>query len=224
MSVSLTRGIVCWALVVAVPSSLLGQNPSAILHTQGGVWVNGYEARDSSAIFPGDLLETKPGFSASLDLEGSTVLIQPESVAKLQESMLVLDHGSVSVGTSKSLKVRVRCLTAVPVSTDWTQYDVTDVNGTIQIAARKNEVSVERELSYRKPSPQTAASHEGTIHEGEQHSYSESEVCGTPARPTGAGVPLNSKWIIAGAAGGIGILICAIVCRTGSTPISPDSP
>ena len=64
--------------------------------------------------------------SATLSLDGSTVLIQPESVAKLQDDLLVLDHGSVSVGTSKSFKVRVNCLTVVPVLNEWTQYEVTD--------------------------------------------------------------------------------------------------
>lgn len=224
MSVSVTRGIVGWALVVAVPLSLLGQTPSAILHTQGGVWVNGYEARDSSAIFPGDLLETKPGFSASLNLEGSKVLVQPESVAKLQDNMLVLDHGGVSVTTSRSFKVRVNCLTVVPVSDEWTQYDVANLNGTIQVAARKSDVYVEREMNHRKPAPETAApSREGTVHEGEQRSYDESEMCGAPPRPTGAGPALNSKWIIAGAAG-IGILVCVLACRPGPGPVSPDSP
>jgi len=45
-------------------------------------------------------------FSANLALDGSTVLIQAESVAKFQGDLLVLDHGSVSVGTSKTFKVR----------------------------------------------------------------------------------------------------------------------
>jgi ribosomal 50S subunit-recycling heat shock protein len=211
-------------LVVAIPLSLLGQTPSAILHTQGGVWVNGYEARDSSAVFTGDLVETKPGFSASLSLEGSTVLIQPESVAKLQDNMLVLDHGGVSVTTSRSYKVRVNCLTVVPVSNDWTQYDVADVNATAQVAARKGDVYVERETDHRKPAPETAApSREGTVHEGEQRSYDESELCGAPPRPTGAGPALNSKWIIAGAAG-IGILVCVFACRPGPGPISASKP
>jgi hypothetical protein len=223
MSISLTRGVV-WALVVAVPTSLLGQTPTAILHTQGGVWVNGYEAKDSSAIFTGDLVETKPEFSASLSLEGSTVLIQPESVAKLQENMLVLDYGSVSVGTSKSFKVQVKCITVAPVSSDWTQYDVTDVNGTIRVAARKSDVYVQRETSLRKPSPETGASHEGLVREGEQRSYEESQVCGTPARPAGAGPVLNSKWIVAGAGIGIVVLICVIACGGGGPPISPKSP
>jgi hypothetical protein len=186
--------------------------------------VNGYEAQDSSAIFAGDVIETKPGFSASLSLEGSTVLIQPESVGKLQENMLVLDHGGVSVTTSKSFKVRVHCLTVVPVSTEWTQYDVTDFNGTIQVAARKNDVYVEREMDHRKASPETAASREGIVHEGQQRSYGESEVCGAPPRPTETGPALNSKWMIAGATAGIGILICVIVCRSSPRPISPDSP
>jgi len=224
MSVSVTRGIVGWALVVAVPLSLLGQTPSAILHTQGGVWVNGYEARDASAVFAGDLLETKPGFFASLSLEGSTVLLQAESVAKLQDNMLVLDHGGVSVTTSRSFKVRVNCLTVVPVSNDWTQYDVADLNGTVQVAARKSDVYVEREMNHRKPSPETAGpSREGTVHEGEQRSYDESEMCGAPPRPAGAGSALNSKWVAAGA-GGIGLLICVIVCRPGPGPMSPASP
>jgi len=225
MSVSVTRSIVVWALVVAVPPSLLGQTPSAILHSQGGVWVNGYEARDSSAVFTGDLLETKPGFSASLTLEGSTVLLQPESVAKLQENMLVLDHGSVSVTTSKSFKVRVDCLTVVPTSDAWTQYDVTDVNRIVQVVARKNDVYVQREAAVRGPSPETAASQEGTVHEGEQHNYDESELCGAPGRPSGAGPALNSKWIIAGGgAAGVGILLCVLLCGGSKTPISPANP
>ena len=217
------RSGMAWVLVVTVPMSLLAQTPSAILHTQGGVWANGYEARDSSAIFTGDLLETKPGFSASLSLEGSTVLIQAESVAKLQEDGLVLDHGSVSVGTSKSFKVRVNCMTVVPVSNEWTQYEVTDLNGTVQVAARKNDVYVEREMNHGKRSPETEASHEGTVHEGEQRSYVESEVCGAPSGPTAAGPALNSKWIIAGAAAGVGVLIWVIV-HGGQTPISVSAP
>jgi len=178
MRVSILRCFLCWALLLIVPRSLLGQilpgqsgqsqTGAAILHTQGGVWVNGYEARDSSAVFPGDLLETRAGSSANLSLDGSTVLIQPESVTKLQTNLLELDHGSVFVGTSKSFKVRVNCITVVPVLNEWTQYEVTDLNGNIQVAARKDDVNVEREIDRKKPSPETEASHGSTVHESEQ--------------------------------------------------------
>src|ERR1051326_1661807 len=78
MSVSKLRCFLCWAMIAVIPASLLGQSaqtpsektqtdraetPVAIIHTQGGVSVNGYEATDSSALFAGDLMETKPGFS-----------------------------------------------------------------------------------------------------------------------------------------------------------------
>ena len=186
--------------------------------------MNGYEARDSSAIFAGDLLETKVGFSANLSLEGTTILIQEESVAKLQDDVLVLDHGSVAVGTSKSFKVRVKCITVVPVLNDWTQYEVTDINGTVKVAARKNDVRVEPGSSHEKTSPETESSHDGTVHEGEQRNYKESEACGAPAQPTGAGSSINPKWIGVGAAGA-GLLIWILVHGGGgSTPISASQP
>lgn len=202
-----------------------GQTGAAVLRTQGGVWVNGYEAQDYSAVFPGDLLETKVGSPASLNMDGSTVLIQPESVAKLQNNLLELDHGSVSVGTSKSFKVRVNCITVVPVLNAWTQYDVTNLNRTIQVAARKNDVNVEREMDHRTPSPQTEASRGSTVHEAEQKGFDESEICGPPARPAGAGTSVNPKWIAVGAAG-VGVLVCVLLCRgTPTKPsISPSAP
>ena len=225
MRVSILRSLLCWAMVAIVPVTLLGQTPSAVLHTQGGVWVNGFEARDSSAIFSGDLLETKPGFSATLNLDGSSVLIQAESVAKFQGDLLVLDHGSVAVGTSKKFKVRVNCLTVVPVVDEWTQYEVTDVNRTVEVAAHKLDVNVEREMSKQKPAEQGQPPQEGSVHEGEQKNYDESAVCGAPLAPKESGAGLNPKWIAAGGAAAAGIIICAILCLGGGKhPVSPDAP
>ena len=219
-------------MLVIVPVSLLGQNPpnqtgAAILHTQGGVWVNGYEARDSSAVFPGDLLETKPDSSASLSLDGSTVLIQPESVAKLQTNLLELDHGSVSVGTSKGFKVRVNCLTVVPALTEWTQYEVNNLNGNVQVAARKDDVNVDRGVNLQKASEQAESGHGSIVHETEQKSFDLTAICGAPPQPTGAGTGLNPKWIAIGSAGAGGILLCVLLCSGssgGKPPVSSWKP
>jgi hypothetical protein len=204
-----------------------GGAAAAILHTQGGVWVNGYEAKDSSAVFAGDLVETKPGSPANLTLDGATILIQPESVARLQPNLLELDHGGVSVGTSKSFKVKVHCITVTPVVNEWTQYEVSNVNGNVQVAARKNDVNVEREMDRKKPLPTTAteASQGATVHEGEQKSFDLSQLCGAPAPIKGAGTGLNPKWIAYGA-GGTGILLCVLLCHgsSGSTPVSQSVP
>ena len=196
----------------------------AILHTQGGVWVNGYEAHDSSAVFPGDILETKSGASANLSLDGSTVLIAPESVSKFQGDLLELDHGGVSVATSKGFKVRVNCILVVPVLNDWTQYIVTDVNGTVQVAARKLDVNVDHERGHGKDVPEAQPSQQrSSVHEGEQKSYDESEVCGAAAFIF-VMYGISLKWIAVGVAG-VGILIWFLIHGGGSKPqASPAVP
>jgi hypothetical protein len=227
MRVPIVRSCLCWAISAILPLSLMGQalpeKPGgAILHTQGGGWVNGYEAHDSSAVFPGDVIETKPDSSANLSLDGSTVLIAPESVSKFQADLLELDHGGVSVVTSKSFKVRVNCILVIPVLNEWTQYVVTDVNRTVQVAARKLDVNVEHERGHGKEAPEPQPSQQrASVHEGEQKSYDESEVCGPAARPASALAGISPKWIAAGAAGA-GILIWLLI--HGGNPKTPASP
>ena len=220
MSVSFRRGLVAWVLAVILPASLLGQTPSAILHTQGGVWVNGYEAKDAAAIFTGDLIETKPGFSAELNLDGTSVMIQPQAVLKFQGDQLTLDHGGVSVGTTKSFKVLVNCITVIPVINEWTQYDVVDVNGTVQVSAHKLDVNVDHGNERQKAQAETQDTQKASVHEGEQRNYDEKEVCGAALKPTGAGGLLNPKWIAVGA-GGVGVLIWILV--HGGNPQTPMS-
>ncbi|HEY6337150.1 MAG TPA: hypothetical protein VIW68_01525 [Candidatus Sulfotelmatobacter sp.] len=225
---SISRRLLTWALVLCLPASLRAADAKpAILHSQGGVWVNGMEATDSSAVFPGDLVETKPGFSASLNIDGSTVSIEPESIVKYEDNLLVLDHGNLLVGTITGMRVRVHCITVIPVlSTEWTQYNVTDLSGTVQVAAQKKDVVIEIEGGHQKITPASTETSGGTtVHEGEQASRRESEVCGAPPEPKGASGPLQPKWIGAGLAG-TGILICLIAhCfGGGSGPVSPSQP
>lgn len=214
MSVSISRFLSSWVLIMVVPVTLLGQAPAAILHTQGGVWVNGYEARDSSAIFKGDSLETKQAFSGTLTLDGTSVLMQPETVGKFDGDLFVLDHGSVAVETSRSFKVQANCIMVTPVQNEFTQYEVTDVNGNVRVAARKLDVNVTREMKGKPSAQSDAASQGGTVHEGEEKSYGETAVCGAPPEPVGPGSGLNPKWIAAGAAGGGGLLLCLLLCTS----------
>jgi ferric-dicitrate binding protein FerR (iron transport regulator) len=229
MRVSILRKSLCWLMLALMPHCLLAQDiptqpriGGAILRTQGGVWVNGYEAQDSSAVFPGDLIETKVGFSASLTLDGSTVLLGPQSLVKFGDNFLVLEHGGVSVGTSRKFEVRVNCMRVVPVLADWTQYEVQDVNRTMQVSARKDDVNVEREGGRAKGTPTAgAAEQHASVHEGEQRSYDENEICGAPPAPTQAGA-INAKWIeIGGGVAGAGVL-CALLCRGGGGPSKPN--
>jgi hypothetical protein len=229
MRLSSFRAHLCCAMVVIAPTFLLGQNvpdqpAAAILHTQGGVWVNGYEARDSSAIFAGDEIETKSGATGNLVIDGSTILIAPESVGKFQADIFELDHGSVSVGTTKSYKVRVRCIRVIPAVNEWTQYVVTDLTGSVHVEAHKLDVNVEHEHGQLKPSPETENNQRASVHEGEEKSYDESQICGAAEKPAGALSGVNPAWYAAGA-GAAGVLIWILVHGGGGkTPVSASAP
>ena len=229
------RIFVSLLLLLIVPTTLIGQelpqqSGGAILHADGGVWVNGYEAHDSSAVFAGDTIETKPGFSANLSLDGSTVLLAPETVGKFQGDLFDLDHGIVSVVTSKGFKVRVNCIRVVPVLNEWTEYIVTDLTGTVQVDARKKDVNVEHEQKLAKPTAQNAGTENASVHEGEQKRYESTEICGAPPSPSSPTSAFSPKWIAAGGAGAGGILLCLVLhCFGGGgsgnkTPMSNSQP
>ena len=227
MSVSALRSFLCWTMVVLWPLSLLAADTgAAVLHTKGGVWVNGAEVADSTAIFPGDLLETKPGSVAHLDSEGSSVLIQPESVLKFQGNSVTLEHGSVSVGTATSMSVHVKCIKVEPVSSERTQYDVADVSGAVQVSAHKNDVNITQGAALGKAASESSASQSALVHEGQQATRDESAACGAAPRPGEAGNGLNTKWLEIGAGAGGGVLIlCLLLCKgTKTTNVSPSQP
>jgi len=222
--------LLCWSLSLLLPVHATATDvPVAVLHAQGGVWINGKEAPDTTAVFAGDTVQTQPGAVASLDAEGSTILLKPESVATFQHDFLTLDHGSVSVGTGRQFRVKVRCLTVEPVRAEWTQYEVTDLTGKIDVAARKDDVNIHNQGRVTKASTTEVAgsdsSGEGTVREGEEKSRDESEACGAAERPGSAGSTLNSKWLYAGAGGAGALILLLLGGGGGGKPsISPSSP
>jgi hypothetical protein len=222
MSVSAVRNLLCWMMCALLPLSLFAADSgSAMLHSKGGVWVNGKEVPDSTAVFSGDEIETKPGSIANLDAAGSAVLVQPESIITLGDNFLTLEHGSVSVGTSTEMRVKVNCLTVIPVVNQWTQYDVTDVNRTVKVFAQKLDVNI-TQGGHEHKSSDANDSGSATVREGEHASRDESVLCGGAEKLPGpaGGHPLSTQqWLeIGGGAGGAGLL-CILLCR-GSSPTS----
>jgi len=214
-------------LSVLFPLSLLAADTgsSAMLHSKGGVWINGSESPESIAVMPGDSLETKAGSVANLDTDGSSVLIQPESLLKFNGDSLTLEHGSVMLTTSTSMNVHVKCIKVTPASNTWTQYQVTDLNGTVQAAAIKSDVNISQGIHARKPSTESA-SQSATVHEGQQAEREESEACGAAEQPKVPGHALNTKWIeIGGGVGGGVLVLCLLLCTgTSQKNVSPWQP
>ncbi len=227
MSVSAVRNLLCWIMCALFPLSLFAADSgAAMLRSKGGVWVNGKENPDSTAIFSGDSIETKPGSVANVDVQGSSVLIQSESVVEWGDNEITLDHGSVSVGTSTELRVKINCLTVVPIANEWTQYDVTDVDGTVHVAANKLDVKIAQGRAGQKSSDDNS-SNSATVREGEKGSRDVSVACAAAKPPgTAGGSPLSTtKWIEIGGGAGGATLLCVLLCHSGSSPkVSPTDP
>jgi hypothetical protein len=192
-----------------------------------GVLVNKSPAPASIALFSDDLIETEKEVAARIDISGSAADINAETVVQFEGNELVLDHGSLSVNTSRGMTVRVGCLTITPANNaEWTHYDVADRNGKVNISALKNDVNIDERSSSVRQAKQSAHSNRASVREGEQKSRE--EKCGAvDIRQAGTmpqvGAILNSPYAIAGGIVTIGVLTCWALCRN-DDPISPTTP
>lgn len=222
------RHFVCLPMVIILPVSLLADDTAAaMLHSNGaGVQVNKNPAPASIALFPNDLIETQQNANARIEASGSTTDINPETVVQFTRDELVLEHGTLSVNTSRGLRVRVGCLTVTPVNdAEWTRYDVTDVDGKVTVSALKNDVSINSRARNAQQIKRGGLSTRVLVREGEQKSRE--EKCGGAYEPTDAvaatGAVLNSPWLVGAGLGVVGSLTCWALCR-GDDPVSPSSP
>ena len=219
------RKLVCGVMIFILPTSLAAQDEGrAMLHSEGGTSVNGNLAPISSAIFPHDTIQTQKASTAKIDAEGSTITLQPQTTILYEPDEITLDHGSLELITSRGLRVRVNCMTIIPVTQEWTRYDVTDVNGKVTVAAYQQDVKIHSRGATVRRSKQGESS-ETIVHQSEQ--ATREEGCGAAAKPadTVAGEPgiLNTTWAKAAGIIVVGVITCWALCRSGE-PISPDSP
>ena len=115
---------------------------AAMLYAKRTAWLNGSAVPRTSAVFPGDLVQTKPNSVANINAPGSSVMILSDSMVKFEGVAVSIEHGSVTVATSKGMTTRAGEVTVSPASNALTEFEVSDLNGTVQIVARKGDVSV----------------------------------------------------------------------------------
>jgi hypothetical protein len=132
-------------LAILLPTQMMAQEvPSAMLYTHGSAWLNGSPAPKSVAVFSGDLLQTQLESSASLQSNGSNVMVLASSLVKFEGPTVVeIEHGAVRVTTSREMAAHVGDVTVRPVSNSRTEFQVIDVDGRVQIAANKGDLAVQ---------------------------------------------------------------------------------
>jgi hypothetical protein len=145
MSRSAFHAVVCCLMAVVVPAQLMGgELASAMLYTNGPTWVNGSTAPKSAAVFAGDMLQTRADSTANIQAAGSNVMVLADSLVKFQGPAVEIEHGSVRVTTSRGLAAQAGDVTVKPAAANaWTEFQVTDVDGQVQIAASKGDLTVQ---------------------------------------------------------------------------------
>jgi len=138
------RRMVSYVLLFLFPAAMLAADSNAaMLYTNGAAWVNGaHVPRSSSAIFSGDLLQTRFDSVANINEPGSTITVQSDSLVKFEGASVRIEHGGVAVSTSKEVATTAGDVKVTPASYSWTEFDVVDVDGTVRIAARKGDLTI----------------------------------------------------------------------------------
>jgi hypothetical protein len=133
-----------WMMVLIFPVSLLAADasPAAMLYSNGGTVLNGTTVPRSSALFPGDLVQTGADSVANINATGSTVLILNESLVEYKGDFLKLEHGGLRISTSKSMGAVAGVVRISPAGGILTEFEVRDVDGRVQIAARKGDLTI----------------------------------------------------------------------------------
>jgi len=144
MSRSELRAALCFLLAFLFPAQMLGgESASGMLYTTGSAWLNGSAVPKSAAVFSGDMLQTRSYSTASIQANGSSVMVMADSLVKVEGPAVEIEHGGVRVTTSHGMAARAGDVTIKPAGTAWTEFQVVDVDGTVQIAANKGDVTVQ---------------------------------------------------------------------------------
>jgi hypothetical protein len=209
-------------LIAVTPASLVAADAdsgAAMLYGRGNgtVWLNGRLLPRSSAVFPGDLIQTQPESLATLDASGSGVIVMQDSLVKFEGNAVSLKHGGVSVATSKGMVALAREVTVTPASHTWTEFEVAEANGMVQIVASKGNVNV------------NCGKGTASLSEGEQATPDESGNCKKQKKKDGAAVPgdggiLTDPYVLAGALIGGGAIICLLLCTSSKPFLSQWKP
>ena len=223
------RRMVSYVLLCLLPASVFAaETNAAMLYTNGAAWVNGaHVPRFSSAIFSGDLLQTRSDSVASITQTGSSITVLADSLVQFEGSSLKIEHGGLTVSTSKGVATTAGDVKVAPASSVWTEFTVTDVDGTVRIAASKGDLLIsDANGSVTLPQGQDTTRQESTdqVNNNEQQPKEKKKK----KRAAGAAVAaeggiLNSPIVIGAGAAAIAGVTTWVLLQS-SNPTSPSTP
>jgi hypothetical protein len=227
MERSAFRKMVSCVLLLLFPGSLLAADSNAaMLYTNGAAWVNGsHIPRSSSAIFSGDLLQTPSDSVANIDEPGSSIMVLANSLVQFDLSSVKIEHGAVTVSTSKGVGTTAGDVKIRPASYRWTEFDVVDVDGVVRIAARKGDLTIDdgNSVATLAQGQETTRDEQSQDNDNNSKDKKKNKKREAGAAPAAGGGILSSPWAIGIGAGAIAGVTTWVLIQS-SNPASPSKP
>lgn len=212
-------------LAIVFPTATFGADSSAgaMLYTHGAVKLNGSAVPRTSALFSGDLVQTGVDSVANINTTGSTVLIKNDSLVQYDSGTVKLEHGGISVSTSGSMAMHAGNVSVSPAGSALTEFEVKDVDGTVQIAARKGDLTITDDTGTAKlaQGQQTTRDESQSNDNDNQGKKKKKRVAGGMTPAAAQGGVFSSPWAV-GIAGGAAIGVTAWVLSKSDDPVSPS--
>jgi hypothetical protein len=228
MGMSAFRKMVSCVLLSILPGSLLAADSgAAMLYARGAAWLNGAHVPTSSAIFTGDLVQTRSDSGANINAPGSSITILGESLVQFEGASLKVEHGGVSVSTSKGVATTAGDVRVAPVSNAWTEFNVTDTDGTVRIAALKGDLTVTDDNgTVTLPQGQQTTRDEQSSDQSDKSTDKDkkkNKKRAAGAAPAAGGGILSSPLAIGIGAAAIGGVTAWVLIKS-DNPVSPSQP
>jgi hypothetical protein len=215
----------CVLLLLFPGSMLAADSNAAMLYINGAALVNDARVpRSSAAIFSGDLLQTRPNSVANINEPGSSISVLSDSLVKFEGSSVEIEHGGVTVSTSKGMMARAGDVKVTPKSYAWTEFKVVDTDGTVKIHAEKGDLLIDdgsKVVTLAQGQPDQTADENNPAAKNTGKKKNRKQAVG--ATPAAGGGALNSPLAI-GIGGGAIIGVTTWVLIKNDDPASPSKP
>jgi len=225
MGKSAFRKMVSCVLLFLFPGSLLAADSNAaMLYTNGAAWVNGaHVPRPSSSIFSGDLLQTRSDSVANINEPGSSITVFSDTLVQFQGASVDIQHGGVTVSTSKGVSTTAGDVRITPAAFSWTEFNVVDVDGTVRIAAKKGDLTISDGKETVTLAQGQETTRDETSSDSQKDSKRKNKKRASGASPAAGGGILSSPYAIAIGAGAIAGVTTWVLVKN-DNPASPTKP
>jgi hypothetical protein len=176
---------------------------------------------NSSAIFAGDLVQTRSDSAANIHAPGSSITVLGDSLVQFEGASLKVEHGGVNVSTSKGVATTAGDVRVAPVSNAWTEFNVTDIDGMVRIAARKGDLTVTDDNGTVTLAQGQETTRNEQSDQGDKKKKDKKRGAG--AAPAAGGGVLSSPIAIGVGAAAIGGVTAWVLLKN-DNPVSPSTP